>query len=272
MDLFINLIKIITTIMSCNEHNKDRMSFRSSPNPTYFHPLLTPAPDDYETEFIRFVKKSGIIPENVIVREGDKLLIRSKDGTLTYHSKATAFDIDNLYRSEYIRRRDGMTMIGLKDKEKIKFEDTNKLKETDVLREEDGYISDDCENDIYYDDFMSGNYTLEGAKDIAFNHSTISVHFSYPCWDDYVTFQFNANDKIMGFSREELFKKVMQRFHMLRYLSLNYNVDIGGIDSNNPSGIFKCSLYTDDYQGNGISFLEYDEKNNVWDAICINYP
>lgn len=232
------------------------------PDSSFVRSLITPAPEDYETELIKFIKQSGVIPEGLIRRTGNSIASYDENGKLEHCGIANAGSVEFTYRSKYLRCRDKKTKESLKDNDVIEFTKG----ELDKTVENDS--SDDEDSGITYKAFMEKTYKLKDPDRLVLPCNYIRINYNYPCWREPVTFTIVADDEINGFTRVELMKKCLQRYHLLYYLSTNYNVDEGKI-SDKPSGLFSGMFNS--YTTNGIKSLRYSKERNYWIFECIEY-
>jgi len=222
----------------------------------FIESLITPAVD-YDSPKIRFIKNSGVVPEGAIKISKECYVLYDEKGKLLCCGIATAHDIEFVYEQAYVRYRDQQTLDELEDGDVIHF--------TNLGNANKKYTG------ITYQSYTDRSFDLYDPHNVVLRASHIDVLFSYPCWKDHVTFRINADDKIKGFTRYELMKKVMQRYHLLLYLHMNYDAELGKVDSEHSSGWFSPLLWLDDYTDNGLDCLEYHKNERVWEFVCIDY-
>lgn len=240
------------------------------PDSNFIRSILTPAPEDYETDLIRFIKESKVIPEGIIKREGGGITVYEEDGTVSHCGVATAHSIESDYKYTYIKYRDKATIEKLKDADTILFDDENVETESGDSGSDEDSLST-FSGGLTYDAFMKATFKLNDPDEIVLAAGHMNVHFSYPCWQDQVTFSLCANDPIRGFTRLELATKVMRRFHLLYYLCFNYSVEEGQVNPHKASGLFAPVIRESEYTDNGLAALTYDKKLNRWVVECMEY-
>ena len=234
----------------------------NGPDAPFLRAILTPVSLNYESDLVKFVEESGVIPDGIIELNNGGITVYNEDGTLSSSGIASASSIDFHYKYQYLRYRDKNTIGKLKDKDKIPFADDAKSSDK----------SDDESKGIRYQSFIENNYKLNDPDKIIFPCSYIDIHFNSPCWKDHVTFRINAEDEMLGFRRLELMKRALERYHLLYYLFKNYNIEEGKINPENPSYLFSPVLYSNEYTDNGLKSLIYNKELNYWVFECIEYP
>ena len=108
---------------------------------------------------------------------------------------------------------------------------------------------------------------VRNGEEVVLDTSYIRIAFQYPPTEK-VIFRIEATDISKGFTRKELAYKILQHFHMLRSVGKNYNMEKGEFDmnnENNKSNPFRAILSWE-YDDNGISFLEYNKNEDVWNV------
>lgn len=230
----------------------------NGPSPDFIRSVITPTEENYETDVIRFIKESGVVPEETISIKNGGVTSYDENGKLIQWSIGNASDIEFIYKQQYERFRNKSTLDSLKDGDTIFFNDNNSPQE-----------EGEPVNGLSYKSFVNKTFDLENPDDIVLNASYINLFLSYPCWKDHVTFRINANDPFKGFSRKELAVKAMERFHLLYYLCTHYNINEGKIDPGSPSYMFTPVLYLDEYIDNGLHSLTYQKKENRWEFTTI---
>lgn len=228
------------------------------PDAAFIRSIVTPAPEDYETDLIKFIKQSGIIPEGQIKKEGDWISSYDDNGKLEHSGIANAGAIELKYKLKYVKCRDKKTIEALNDKQEILFlDETNNIPNNDDS-------SDNEYTGITYKSFMDKTYKLQDPDTIVLPCSYINIHFDHPCWQEHVTFRIPAEDEIKGFTRHEIMKRALERFHLIYYIFRNYNVEEGKMNSENPSCLFHPVLWSDEYTTNGLHSLIYNKKHDYW--------
>ena len=232
----------------------------NGPDASFLRSILTPAPSNYESDFVKFAKASGVIPDGVIKVEGGLASAYNEDGTLSSCGIASADGIDFHYKYQYVKYHDKSVTGGLKNGDKISFID-----DSDESSDEDS-------GGIRYQSFISKIYKLNDPDTVVLPCSYIDIHFNSPCWRDNVTFKIHAEDEMIGFTRLELMKAALERFHLLYYLFKNYNAEEGRINLNSSSCWFSPVLRVDEYSENGLKSLIYNKEKGYWIFECIEYP
>lgn len=254
---------------------------------------------NYESEEIKTIKESGLIPEDEIKFENGYMYFNNGGFSID-----TPRERDFHYRIEYIKYNNKKTIESLQDKQTITFYHPDH-----VIPESDYSDGDELEG-LYYDDFLANKLNLENPDEIVLAQSYIRLHFNSPTYRDHTTFTIHADDEMKGFTRKELAIKCMKYYHMQYYLSQNYDLDKGcfieskainqvynkdsefnqALEENHrknpsmdwlfkesektikfPEPIFHPVLYNDEYTNNGLKELEYNKENKHWVFICIDY-
>lgn len=179
-----------------------------------------------------------------------------------------------------IRERDKITKDSLEDTHSINFilipEGITNLPEidpNDTLPEQ--FV-------LTYDKFINNNMCVDNigllnANDIVLESSYCNILFNYPvnCYE-HTNFTITADDRKIGFRRNELALKAMQKYHLLWYLCKNYDVEKGKIVSNELANerniiMFKPNQHINEYTQNGLLNLVYDKKRNHWVFNTYNF-
>lgn len=151
---------------------------------------------------------------------------------------------------------------------------------------DDTFSYDNAANDRWgdhdilpHDKFVENGMKLDGLdligeNDIVINKPDCNIYFDWPMSEEYVTFRIMADNKDVGFTRGEIALKAMQKYHMLAFLSNNYDNAEGKIrnEDNHKSQtyekVFSNYYWHDGYYGNGLWFLKYEEKFDRWHFEC----
>jgi len=260
----------------------------------------------YESEEMKFIKQSGLVPEDEIKFENGYM-----------HFKDGGFSIDDPwsrdfnYRMKYIKNRNEKTKESLQDKQYINFDHIDY--DSDLEDDEWGGIND-ANEDKYgypYQDFLDKKeVSFKNPDEIVLAQSYMELHFNSPTYRDHVTFTLHADDEIKGFTRKELAHKCMQYYHLQFYLCQNYDMNKGCFTINKaanqvynkhselnehleaqhaasgynmdwmnqeppkdfklPEPLFRPVLFYDEYTDNGLCDLEYNKQKEYWIFNCIN--
>lgn len=239
----------------------------TGPDSSFIRSIITPVPEDYTTDLIKFIKNSGVIPEGCIKISRGSISTYDEDGRFESCGILSVAQIEFAYKSKYIEFRDKKTMASLGNLSSIKFEDNvNPV----VTPPSDDSSGDEDTSGIYYKSFINKTYELKDPDDIILKCSYITIHFNHPCCEEHVTFHIKADDEMLGFTRLELLKKAMDRYHLLYYLFLNYSTEEGKICPGKSSYLFAPLISRSDYTDNGLSHLVYDKSKKYWIFSCIN--
>jgi hypothetical protein len=197
-----------------------------------------------DRELVEF-KQSGVITDSMIKRIGSLITVYTENGEVPDHSFSHL-------NEKYIELRDKHTISSLTNKNYIYFNDLNMVTaEPDDSARRTG---------VKYSAFIKNTYKLEDSDALILPCSYIIIHYCYPCCRDPVTFTIRADDDINGFTRLELMKKAMERYHLIYYLSENYNIS-KGIVNNKPSGLFSASFNS--YESGGVECLFMIKNTNI---------
>lgn len=243
----------------------------TGPDSSFLKSIVTPAKEEYESDLLKFIKDSEIIPEGCIKISKKGISVYKTNGELESWAIASPATIEFTYKYKYIELRDKKTLESIKDNFSIVFDDAVKsvVNVHDGSSEEDD--SDDAGGDgITYKSFMEKTYELEDPEDLVLPCSYILIHYNNPCWKESVTFHIPADDEMLGFKRLELMKKSMERFHLLYYLFINYNVEEGKINPDRSSYLFHPLISRDEYTDNGLRCLTYNKEKDYWIFKCID--
>lgn len=285
----------ITTDVTCQgSGEKEKITIEFGHAPTFNL--------NYESEQIKKIKESGLIPEDEIKFENGYMFF--KDGGFSID---TPHQRDFTYKYKYIQNRDKKTKDSLQDKQLIEFHNVNHDSDKETDSE-----SDNEENTygLSYTEFLANNIRLKNPDEIVLEQSYISVHFNSPNYRDHTTFTIHADDEMKGFTRKELAIKCMKYYHMQYYLCRTYDLDKGCFVTNNPVNqmydkhsefnesleeehrknpsmdwlfkepqktfkihhqIFSPVLYYDEYTDNGLNELEYNKEKDYWIFVCLTY-
>jgi len=168
-------------------------------------------------------------------------------------------------RYNYIKNRDKDTIDSLEDEQEITF-----VNESDPEQLATHEYYDKEYTGISYDKFMNKTYKLQDPDTIVLPCSYINLYFDNPNWDEHITFKIKADDELKGFTRHEIMKKALDRFHLLYYIYKNYSVDDRKINPENSSHLFGAALHGDnEYEANGLHFIIYNTKYNYWRFECM---
>lgn len=149
-----------------------------------------------------------------------------------------------------IRARDLETKTNLIDKQAIVFID-NLTKFFDDEQDIKG---------VEIDDYKQKNYTLSDSDQIVLAQSKINILFNSPSMN-YVTFTIPAKEENLGFTKQELFDKVMQYFIFIKNMNFNYNLDTGEYGEKKGTKMFDTIF---DHQWDvGILGLEYNKESDT---------
>jgi hypothetical protein len=233
----------------------------NGPDSAFVRSLITPAPEDCDSELVTFIKLSNVIPDGVIKRIGSSIEVYAQNGELEHCGIASPDNIEFSYKTKYIELRDKQTISLLNNNADIQFNDLN-------MSTTDSDSDDEHSSGVNYTAFIKNTYKLEDPDTLVLPCSYIDIRYNYPCWKDPVTFTVRADDEIKGFTRLELMKKAMERYHLIYYLSVNYNFGKRIVDGR-PSGLFSPGFR--DYETNGVQSLVYDEKRKYWIFSCMEY-
>ena len=227
---------------------------------------LTNAPPaaSFDTEEIRFIKASGLIPDGVLKMDATSCSVYDDDGKLLHAGYLQ--DPGREYRQLYVKYRNRAYYAQLADKTRIIFADEAAESESD-----EGNPGSKSKPGVYLDAFNSGKFRLTNADEVLIPASEMNVHFCSPNWKDHVTFRLVALDEMLGFTRKELGIRIMTRYRMLYWLCFNYNLKSGLPDNANPSHLFAPVLRESEWSHNGIAGLKYDKKHDRWEVECIEY-
>lgn len=239
----------------------------NGPDSAFTRSILTPAPDNYENDVIRFIRTSGVVPENAIEISHGCISSYDENGKMIQSGIANAGAIEFVYKQQYERFRNKRTRDSLKDGDAIYFSDKNAPPPEEDESSEEGELV----NGLHYKAFMAKTFDLERPDDIVLESSFIDIFYSNPCWKERVTFTIWADDPMKGFTRKELAIKAMQRFHLLYYLCDNYNMEEGKIDPERSTCSFSPVLYLNEYTDNGLYSLCYQIEEKRWEFITIDY-
>ncbi|ARF11289.1 hypothetical protein Klosneuvirus_1_146 [Klosneuvirus KNV1] len=235
------------------------------PDANFIRSIMTPASEDYESDLIKFIKQSGVIPEGSIKRTDNWISSYDENGKLEGSGIANAGSIELTYKLKYINCRDKKTIELLEDKQIISFIDESVPSITPTENDS----SDDEDSGIRYKAYMDKTYKLQDPDIIVHPCSYVNIHYDTPNWKEHATFRIPADDEIKGFTRHELMKKALERFHMLYYIFSNYNIDDGKVNPEKPSCLFHPLLFINDYTDNGLRCLEYNKEKNYWVFECM---
>ena len=196
---------------------------------------------NYESDDIKFIKSTNLIKQDEIT---------FNDGYIFWGEGSVAVDTpfhrDFVYECMYINKRDELVNENLTNESVIDFD-----------------------KGISYQNFLNNSYKLEAEDQIVLNSSYINIWFNYPNHAEKVTFTIKADDKIIGFSKKELARKIMQRYHLLYYLTKHYDIDRGVFSENNGTGMFR-SIMDWEYTKNGVGRIAYRKDLKVWEIFCID--
>jgi hypothetical protein len=209
--------------------------------------------EEYDTEEIRFIKASGLIPEGVITLGNGCVTVRNEDGSLQY--AGLCLDPGWDWRNVYVDYRDKDYRTKLEDEAHIRFEDETTEKE------------EPC--GLYLQAFTNGTYKLAKADEVVIPASYANIYFAEPNWEEHVMFKLVASDKMKGFTRAELAIRVMNRWRMMHWLCFNFDLTTGKPDPAKPSHIFAPVLRETEYTHNGLEGLRYNKAKDVWVVECI---
>lgn len=260
---------------------------------------------NYESEEIKTIKESKLIPEDEIKFENGYMFF--KDGGFSID---TPYERDFNYRFKYVQNHNKQTKESLQDKQLIEFHHANY--NSDAESDEYGECEEnDDKYGLHYEDFISNKKVeFKNPDEIVLAQSYIKVYFNSPTFRDHVMFTIHADDEMKGFTRKELAYKCMKYYHMQYYLSQNYDLDKGCFVTNNaikqvynkdsefhqaineyhrqnpsmdwlfkepektiniPEPIFRPVLFYDEYTDNGLDALEYNKEKDYWIFLCLTY-
>jgi len=116
--------------------------------------------------------------------------------------------------------------------------------------------------DVSLNDYLDGKMQLDN-QIIVYPHSYITLLFDYPSME-HVTFKVSADNKMKGFTKQELATKVMERFKLLYYIYKNYKTESG-------KTLFQPVLNEYEYRDNGIYKLKYNKVSKIWKVVLQCY-
>ena len=154
--------------------------------------------------------------------------------------------------------------------------------------------SDDEMNVLLYEKFVNNGMKVDNLgllyeNEIILKSSYANILFTYPVYRDSVVFTLTANNDVEGFTMKELVLKVMQRYHLLTFLCVNYNMAEGKIVNteaetdnvpmkhlftNVPKSdrdCFEPTLYTSEWTDNGVVQLKYHKDKDQWEVMLYDY-
>ena len=185
-----------------------------------------------------------------------------------------------------IRKQDKATKKSLVDGQKIAFIRDRAICHFKILRYlSDGTFGESQDDEDYsmidYQEFLDNNMTIDNLglinkDEVVLKMSYIDILFNSPNFGSDTTFRIMADNELVGFAREELGLKIMQRFHLLYFLFQNYNMERGNIretpiihfDTKRQNGTcFEPIIGYQDYSDNGLSHIVYNEDKKIWKFI-----
>lgn len=184
-------------------------------------------------------------------------------------------------KQSIIDQRNKSTNATLEDGTQIDF---LLLKEGETVEVDDEY--DDRPQEQYiltYEKFIENNHQIEGLNladpdDIVLNLSECYILFKYPVSRQVTIYKLRAKDEMIGFTRAELALAVMQRYHLMVYLYLNYDIEKGKVVSgdelkerDSKKILYVPFMYEEDWTLNGVTGLKYCEELNQWEVLLYNY-
>ena len=225
---------------------------------------------DDDSELVKKIKSFNVLDDTDLTFKGGYIFRKSGGFGLD-----DPFSRDFEYKCAYINKRDANTKKDLQDKEQI-----------DFILIPNGLTIDDFENEdvdkeefiLEYQKFINNSMKIDGlglfqGDNIALNSSYCNVLYKYPMFQNHTVFTIQADDEITGFTKKELALKIMQRYHMLYFLSKNYDIEKGIITQNDMGrkAIFRPVMYDDQWSDNGVLCLQYHKDLDQWEFICADY-
>ena len=201
-----------------------------------------------DSEFVKKIKSFGLLDDTDLTFNGGYIFRKSGGFSID-----NPYERDREYECAFVKKRDSMTKINLQNGTSIKFK-------------------------VEYKTFIDNNMQINGLNqedDIVLQSSYCNILYSYPAFQHHAVFTVHANDKITGFTKKELALKAMRLYHMLYYLSENYDIQKGHIvstDTKREEVIFRpvCSDERE-YTDNGLRCLQYNKDSDQWEFVCIQY-
>lgn len=213
-----------------------------------------------DSDVVKKIKASGILDDDEF---------SFKNGYI-FPKSSSSFALDNTYnrnsyyKSAYIKKSDCITLNTLVDEETIDF----------IL------IDTNDDNVLEYQKFVNNDFKIDGLwladpDDVVLKLSYCDVLFDYPCFDSKVVFTLHPTDKMIGFTRKELALSVMQKYHMLYYLSCNYSTAVGKVVDDKTSIKREDSVFRPimeyEWRDNGVLQLQYNKIKDQWCVIYEDY-